>query len=500
MGRSFARSRAIFTLVRSGGSGSSARFLRFFTMHLCLITIAYSPGQYCALIFTFQTVQLGAPRTWVHPCSCTLIAHQDCLLEWIKESQVQPSRRENALKCPQCNTRYIIDSRNPLLLRLMDRVDRFASQCGKYATLGIVAGVVVTFAGSVFGLCMFYGAHAVRVFVGDKMYSVIVGDNPNDWTWAVCWNLPLVPFYLIASHIRLIDATVFSTLTLPMMLAVTFPTPSTLAAAHETIVLPRFQLTYPPSPSLCVLMYPFLRWWYTSMRNRLMHWILRTPPLQNRQGVPARRQAWVLENNNGGDDDGNILGAGLRIDLDIEGLPQQAQPNPPNQEPGHPEGAQDQNGDGNAGRNVGQDADAGHRRVRVTFSSLGRFLCRALAMPWIAKGMGTVLELLSHRSSLLRQVLRLGDLSQPQTGWMRGIGTMRKLTDVGIGPFWYAEAMEPVWWRNTLGLSLWIIGRDAFTLMHLFLRKRELQSRRILSRSFAGIDAGTLDLISPAAF
>lgn len=42
--------------------------------------------------------------------------------------------------------------------------------------------------------------------------------------------------------------------------------------------------------------------------------------------------------------------------------------------------------------------------------------------------------------------------------------------------------------------------RDTVTLAHLFLRKRELQSRRILSRSFAGIDVGTLDLISPAAF
>lgn len=69
----------------------------------------------------------SSSKVWVHPCvitdlllsswcnltdekpqSCTLVAHQDCLLQWIKESQSQPSRRENALKCPQCNTKYIV--------------------------------------------------------------------------------------------------------------------------------------------------------------------------------------------------------------------------------------------------------------------------------------------------------------------------------------------------------------------------------------------------------
>ena len=28
-----------------------------------------------------------APRRWVHPCSCTLIAHESCLLHWIRTAQ-----------------------------------------------------------------------------------------------------------------------------------------------------------------------------------------------------------------------------------------------------------------------------------------------------------------------------------------------------------------------------------------------------------------------------
>ncbi|KAF8501993.1 hypothetical protein JB92DRAFT_849414 [Gautieria morchelliformis] len=439
----------------------------------------------------------SSSRLWVHPCSCTLVAHQDCLLEWIKESQLQPSRRENALKCPQCNTRYIIDSRNPLVLRIMDSVDRLANRSGKYATLGIVFGVIVTFTGSIYGLCMFYGAHAVRVFVGDRLYNVIVGDDPKDWSWVVYCNLPLVPFYLLASHVRTLDSAIFSTVTLPMLLSLSFPSSSILAATHEPFDLPRFLVTYPPTPTLCVLVYPFLRMWYTYVRDQLTNWVLQTDN-QSRQDAAAQRQTWVLEDNDNGGGDGRVLGADLRIDLDLEGPARQQQPQ--NQEQDNQEGpvAVNDNVEGNANQD-----EPGHRRVRVTFSSLGRFITRVLVTPWIASYMGSLLELLSHRSLVLRRVLSLHEPFIPPLSWMenvaRGSGGLRTLSDVG-NALWRKPAMEPVWWRNSLGLSLWIVVRDAVALAHLFLRKRELQSRRIMSRSFAGIDAGTLDLISPAGF
>ena len=286
---------------------------------------------------------------------------------------------------------------------------------------------------------MFYGAHAVRVFVGDRLYNVIVGDDPKDWSWAVYCNLPLIPFYLIASHVRTIDSTVFSTVTLPMLFSLSFPSSLALAAAHEPFALPQFLMTYPPTPAICVLVYPFLRLWYTHLRDRLTHWVLQTQPDdRNRQDGPARRQTWVLEDNDNGGD-AHVLGADLRIDLDLEGPARQ----PPNQEEGHDRPAND---DGNPN----QDADPGHRRVRVTFSSLGRFITRVLVTPWIANYMGSLLELLSHRSMLLRRVLSLHEPYTPSSGWMqnvaRGSGALRTLSDVGIKIPWQQKpTMEPVW-------------------------------------------------------
>jgi hypothetical protein len=59
------------------------------------------------------------PRAWTHPCKCTLIAHEQCLLKWIRTAQSDPGRAGNAMKCPQCGATYELESNNPFILRLL---------------------------------------------------------------------------------------------------------------------------------------------------------------------------------------------------------------------------------------------------------------------------------------------------------------------------------------------------------------------------------------------
>lgn len=40
-------------------------------------------------------------------------------------------------------------------------------------------------------------------------------------------------------------------------------------------------------------------------------------------------------------------------------------------------------------------------------------------------------------------------------------------------------------------------GKDCLNLLHLYLTKREIETRRVKSRSFAGVDIHELDLINP---
>jgi len=54
---------------------------------------------------------------------------------------------------------------------------------------------------------------------------------------------------------------------------------------------------------------------------------------------------------------------------------------------------------------------------------------------------------------------------------------------------------DPVWWRNALGLGMFIMMKDGLKMLHLWLAKRELADRHIKNKSFAGIDLTELDLV-----
>ena len=70
-------------------------------------------------------------------------------------------------------------------------------------------------------------------------------------------------------------------------------------------------------------------------------------------------------------------------------------------------------------------------------------------------------------------------------------------------------------WRNSVGLGIFIVVcdarfgklgftadataqvKDCVSLLHLYLTKREIQTRRVKNRSFNGIDIRELDLVPP---
>ena len=58
------------------------------------------------------------------------------------------------------------------------------------------------------------------------------------------------------------------------------------------------------------------------------------------------------------------------------------------------------------------------------------------------------------------------------------------------------QAKYPIFrWRNTIGFGLFVVAKDALHLLHLYLVKRELETRRVKSRDFKEVDAAGLDLI-----
>ncbi|KAF8838131.1 hypothetical protein BDN67DRAFT_1070933 [Paxillus ammoniavirescens] len=503
------------------------------------------------------------PRAWTHPCTCTLIAHESCLLRWIQSSQATRSRASNALKCPQCGTAYQLTSYNPWLLRWLNVGNKGLSMVGRVVSLGSLTVVVVSLGTGMYILSTAYGAYALREFLGNEMFELLLTDDPSNWPWHSFINLPLIPLALIISRLPLRSSV--SPL-VPLLLAwptsrpvagrsfdriVLSPDSSTAVASSGIQVqgqggnnlfplLPRWP---PPPLILGLFIFPIVREAYKRLLSRVSKWVLdSTPGAAVTDGEHGDAQA---QGQGGRQDMQRVLMGAIGDDEPFLRIRVNAQIDEEEAGPA----AGDAGGGGAGGRaNQGQrqgnndDADAlgdagaaAENTIRVSGTSLGRLIGGALIIPRISSLMGSLLFHLSKHSVLLRKFLAIrpplrgsavrpgGPGLGPGLGLGMGIGgllppailggktwaemgLLKKLGVAGImglsvawrGTYAWAEC-DPVWWRNSLGLGLFTIAKDCLHLLHLYLTKRELQSRRVKNRSFEGVDIRELDLIDPPA-
>ncbi|EAU87804.1 hypothetical protein CC1G_09423 [Coprinopsis cinerea okayama7 len=444
------------------------------------------------------------PRAWAHPCKCTLVAHEQCLLKWIQSSQKSEVRASKALKCPQCESTYELESDKPLIFRVMEKGHRILRRAGAFVVLfgfATVAGVIGT---SVYVVCTAYGAWAVQKFVGQEMYQICLGDDPSKWPWSAFLNLPLLPWSLILMQFPALN---HISPGLPLLLA--WPTTfsnqriaeywSLPENAQRLLVrhfVPTRRPLWPPSPILFGLVgIPIIRSLYEGLHDMVYTWLMGTRPPVYRGAFGGRNGARVNIGNNGQ----------FVIRVREEFAPAAA-PQPAN-------GAENANGNDNANAN-GQQANNGdgdnepENLLDISISTIGRRVGGALLVPVISNWMGQLLLRIAKSSPLLRTFLAIREpigkvwLPPPQDsiGNWNSMGTLRQLGMVaqvawkGLLVNTGTTRSDPVWWRNTVGLGLFVVARDCVKLIHLYYAKRELESRRVKNRDFSGVDISTLDL------
>ena len=83
------------------------------------------------------------PPVWTHPCKCTLIAHESCLLHWINTQQREFGRSRNGVKCPQCCEFFEFVDYNSTVLRVLSFVHRALSRSDRIVTCFCVITTVV---------------------------------------------------------------------------------------------------------------------------------------------------------------------------------------------------------------------------------------------------------------------------------------------------------------------------------------------------------------------
>ncbi|KAL4077767.1 hypothetical protein J3A83DRAFT_4216284 [Scleroderma citrinum] len=431
------------------------------------------------------------PRAWTHPCRCTLVAHESCLLQWIQSSQQNRSRAPNALKCPQCGSLYQLESNNPPLLRLLNSANKGLSAMGKIVTVASLTVVVVTLGTGIYIVCTAYGAYALREFLGPEMFDLLLSDDPGNWPWHSFINLPLIPLSLIVSRLPTKSPV---TPLVPVLLA--WPT-SVPVRAEDRIILDRWRNqrfgrdflqtlpSWPPPPMILGLfIFPAIREAYKRLFSKLTRWVL------NSNAAQSQEMQRVLFHVN---DDEPFIRIRVNANVDEDQLL-------------GPADAPAQQGQVNDNEvNVPPAGDAvvaAENTIRVSGTSLGRLIGGALIIPRISSFMGSLLLHMSKRSAVLRKILAVRPplppgMVPPAIPYSLFNGYLG-LTIAWRGTMTWAEC-DPVWWRNSLGLGLFIVAKDCIHLLHLWLTKRELESRRVKNRSFEGVDVRELDLIDPSA-
>ncbi|KAH8978886.1 hypothetical protein EDB86DRAFT_3089896 [Lactarius hatsudake] len=475
------------------------------------------------------------PTVWVHPCKCTLVAHESCLHHWIKTQQ-HDFGRSKALKCPQCGDRYETEGFNSPTLRILDTVNHILSNSGRLITVCCAGTIVLSFGAGIYFTFTTYGAFAVREFIGPDLFDVLLTENPTRWPWHAWINFPLVPLTLIASRTPLVLWTTSPLVPLLFSWPSTTPVSATNATAAAAATALRFtparpQL-WPPPPVLVCALFPSVRALYTRLRQRVTNALVppspARPPQPQQQQQPQAQPRQAQQQQGGREAGGGPQRFGLQIrehfDLQIrahirhaaatrtcssraggDADEQQAPPEQDEQQaeqPQQPEPQpqQEQAADPPAGAMNEEDfAAAAARTIRLTTASFGRLVGGALVMPTVARVMGAALLRLSHVIPLVRAIIapreqrsRLfggwrGEQERQQQIVLGGAGALggKVLSGLFLTTSQEWAMSDPVWWRNVLGLAVFLVVKDGLKILHLRLAKKELENRRIKSKSFS---------------
>jgi hypothetical protein len=171
---------------------------------------------------------------WVNPCQCSLVSHEQCLLDWIAENQKMTPLKK--VTCPQCSSSYLLSETHSLPLVLMTIIDSLIHTAAPYITvLGLGCSMLIT--------STTFGAYTVLTMFGTKDGEKLIG-NPAFWTWRTWIGLPSIPVALIASRSKWADNVLpAAALLLLRLTGITYP----------------LRITWPPSPAVMFGLLPWVR-------------------------------------------------------------------------------------------------------------------------------------------------------------------------------------------------------------------------------------------------
>ncbi|KAG8924404.1 hypothetical protein FRC02_010461 [Tulasnella sp. 418] len=230
----------------------------------------------------------------------------------------------------------------------------------------------------------------------------------------------------------------------PSLFPLSFFTDASKEEFHSSSIF-----TFPPSPPLMFGLFPLVRMGYRKLYNAASKWLL-SPPTASRRELVHHHQDDLRDVND-------------RVEVEQE---EQIQAD-----------------------DILGALDRGER-VRISGTMLCRMFISSISLPAIAQLGGQILLKMAMNWRPLQGFLGV----KIKSSLGRSI-IVPRLSVLGASVGWSYADYDPVWWRNALGLGLFLVGSDLVGLLHKYLRQVEKRSRRITDRPFDMVDLNNLDLI-----
>ena len=378
------------------------------------------------------------PPVWRNPCSCSLTAHEACLLDWVADLENPKNRKRQTppakIECPQCKNEIKVTRPRSYVVEGVRAVDRAIEKL-------VLPGLGFSFLGTVWAGAWVHGFYSVLLVCGrDHAQEIFTRAATKRW---MLQGYALVPFNLIFARTRYAD----------------YVLPTGTMFLGMTQLENGFAIDWtiwPPLPSTVFACLPVAgsayNWVYEKAFGEMnRRWIAEVQPRQNErvegQDANAADQANIFEQE--------------RIVLELEVNIGAGDAGPEPEQAANVEAADD--GPANAEADGNQLLGPRGDEIIESSSSIFRDVVGALAFPAVAAGMG---ELLSFALP---------------AAWMSSANFYRGRPGL----------LRHKWGRTFVGGCVAIVLKDAFVL---YCRWKMAQSHR--QRSIMNFDKKTKKYVS----
>jgi len=288
----------------------------------------------CWICFNDETEDDESSSEWRSPCSCSLVAHEMCLLDWIADMEAPNSRRKAGKRaakvlCPQCKSEIVIARPKSFVVEAVRAVERFTSSL-------LVPGFVLVTGTALYSTLTLSGTHTIYQIFGTQdalqiLRPLYQTPNPSIKSaavrlllqlrqhWRLHLGLPLIPTVLVASR------TTFADSFLPFLPLIFFV--SSGRPGDDML-----QLQWPPSAAFSFAVLPYFRGFYNAYYDRVwlpreQNWLKEIQPRAGEDASAAAEQDHDHDHDHGHQNHNQNLGPGgegevinqveIEVDFDI---------------------------------------------------------------------------------------------------------------------------------------------------------------------------------------